>query len=161
MNFAEYRYDKILISDGTNSFNLLPPSMTGSRTITFPDNTGTVALLSDIKPLLQSSADLTAQSAAGNITTFTVGASTATFDISSYINVTAVSVDVIQVQITYTDENSTSQTASLSNISAIGNSTYSPVTIRAKNGTVITVKTNLTTGAGSITFDAGARITQF
>lgn len=112
-------------------------------------------------PLIQGSADLTAQTAAGNITTFTVGASTATFNISSYINVTAVSVDVIQGQITYTDENNTAQTVSLANISAIGNSSYSPVTIRAKNATVITVKTNLTTGAGSITFDAGARITQF
>lgn len=109
---------------------------------------------------IQASADLTAQTTAGNITTFTVGASTATFNVSSYINVTAVSVDVIQGQITYTDENNTAQTISLSNISAIGNSTYNPITIRAKNGTVITVKTNLTTGAGSITFDAGARIMQ-
>lgn len=111
-------------------------------------------------PTVQATADLTAQTTAGNVTTFTVGASTATFNISSYINVTAVSVDVIQGQITYTDENNTAQTISLSNLSAIGNSTYSPITIRAKNATVITVKTNLTTGAGSITFDAGARITQ-
>ncbi len=122
---------------------------------------GVVGLISSSSvAIIQASADLTAQSAAGNVTTFTVGSSTATFDISTYINVTAVSVDVIQGQITYTDENNTAQTVSLSNISAIGNSTYSPVTIRAKNGTVITVKTNLTTGAGSITFDCGARITQ-
>lgn len=119
---------------------------------------GTIA--SSSVPQNQASADLTAQSAAGNVTTFTVGASTATFNISTYINVTAVAVDVIQGQITYTDENNTAQTVSLANISAIGNSTYNPVTIRAKNGTVITVKTNLTTGAGSITFDTGARITQ-
>lgn len=115
---------------------------------------------SAIFPITQATADLTAQSAAGNVTTFTVGASTATFNISTYINVTAVSVDVIQGQITYTDENNTAQTVSLANISAIGNSAYSPITIRAKNATVITVKTNLTTGAGSITFDTGARITQ-
>lgn len=108
----------------------------------------------------QATADLTAQTSAGNVATFTVGASTATFNVSTYINVTAVSVDVIQGQITYTDENNASQTISLSNISAIGNSTYSPVTIRAKNATVITVKTNLTTGAGTITFDTGARIQQ-
>lgn len=110
--------------------------------------------------LTQATADLTAQTAAGNVTAFTVGASTATFNVSSYINVTAVAVDVIQGQITYTDENNTSQTISLQSLSAIGNSTYNPVTIRAKNATVITVKTNLTTGAGSITFDTGARITQ-
>lgn len=110
--------------------------------------------------VIAASADLVAQTAAGNVTTFTVGASTATFSIASYINVTAVAVDVIQGQITYTDENNTAQTVSLASLSAIGNSTYSPIIIRAKNATVITVKTNLTTGAGSITFDTGARIIQ-
>lgn len=121
---------------------------------------GTITLATANTPIIQGSADLTGQTAAGNVATFTVGAATATFNISSYINVTAVSVDVIQGQITYTDENNTAQTISLSSLSAIGNSTYSPVTIRAKNATVITVKTNLTTGAGSITFDTGARISQ-
>jgi hypothetical protein len=110
--------------------------------------------------ITQASADLTAQSAAGNITTFTVGAATATFNISAYLNVTAISTDVIQVQVTYTDENNTSQTVSYTTINSITDSNYNPVTIRAKNGTVITVKTNLTVGAGSVTFDAGARITQ-
>lgn len=117
-------------------------------------------ITSSAAPLIKASVDLTAQTAAGNVATFTVGAATATFNISSYINVTAVSVDVIQGQITYTDENNTAQTISLASLSAIGNSAYSPITIRAKNATVITVKTNLTTGAGSITFDTGARITQ-
>lgn len=120
------------------------------------------ASLAFVTPVFSaSSADLTAQTTAGNITTFTVGSSTTTFNVSLYINITAISVDVIQGQITYTDENNTSQTVSLANLpSAIGNSAYSPTTIRAKNGTVITVKTNLTTGAGTITFDAGARIEQ-
>lgn len=118
-------------------------------------------------PITQATADLTAQSAAGNVTTFTVGASTATFNISGYINITAVTVDVIEMQVTYTDENSTSQTANFFTqgatsalLSAIGNSVFPPMTIRAKNGTVITVKTTLTTGTGSISYDAGARITQ-
>lgn len=111
-------------------------------------------------PIIQASADLTAQTTAGNVTTFTVGAATATFDVSNYINVTAVTTDVIQGQITYTDENNTAQTISLASLSAVGNSQYSPLTIRAKNGTVITVKTNLTTGIGTITFDTGARIIQ-
>lgn len=124
-------------------------------------------LISINVPTTQASADLTAQTAAGNVTTFTVGASTATFNISGYINITAVTVDVIEMQVTYTDENSTSQTANFFTqgatsalLSAIGNSAYPPMTIRAKNGTVITVKTTLTTGTGSIAFDAGARITQ-
>jgi len=110
--------------------------------------------------LTQASNDLTAQTTAGNITTFTVGASTATFNISAYLNVTAISTDVIQVQVMYTDENNTSQTVSYTTLNSISDSNYNPVTIRAKNGTVITVKTNLTVGAGSVTYDAGARITQ-
>lgn len=117
--------------------------------------------------IMQATADLTAQTAAVTITTFTVGASTATFNIAAYLNVTAVTVDVIETQVTYTDENSTSQTVTLFNqgatsalLSSIGNSTYPPVTIRAKNATTITVKSTLTTGTGSIAYDAGARISQ-
>lgn len=111
-------------------------------------------------PVIQASANLTGQTTAGNITTFTVGAATSTFNISAYINVTAVATDVIQAQVTYTDENNTAQTISFTTLSTVSNSTYSPVTIRAKNGTVITLKTNLTTGIGSITFDAGGAIIQ-
>lgn len=111
-------------------------------------------------PTIKASANLTAQSAAGNITTFTVGATTATFNVSAYINVTAVATDVIQAQVTYTDENNTAQTVSFTTLSTVSNSTYSPITIRAKNATVITLKTNLTTGIGTITFDAGGAIIQ-
>lgn len=128
---------------------------------------GNITVSTANTPILQASADLTAQSAAGNVTTFTVGASTATFNISGYINITAVTVDVIEMQVTYTDENSTSQTANFFTqgatsalLSAIGNSVYPPMVIRAKNGTVITVKTTLTTGTGSIQFDTGSRVTQ-
>lgn len=147
------------LTTGTYSFVMPTTAGTAGQMLTSQAGGTTAMTWSDVSTT-KASADLTAQSAAGNVTTFTVGASTATFNISSYINVTAVSVDVIQGQITYTDENNTAQTVSLANISAIGNSTYSPITIRAKNATVITVKTNLTTGAGTITFDAGARITQ-
>lgn len=151
-----------LTIDSLTSITTAPTTSAGTPDfLTRNTSTGVIEKIPNSSiPTTQASADLTAQSAAGNVTTFTVGASTATFNISSYINVTAVSVDVIQGQITYTDENNTAQTISLSSLSAIGNSTYSPTTIRAKNATVITVKTNLTTGAGSITFDTGARITQ-
>lgn len=128
---------------------------------------GNITVSTANTPILQASADLTAQSAAGNVTTFTVGASTATFNISGYINITAVTIDVIEMQVTYTDENNTSQTANFFTqgatsalLSAIGNSVYPPMVIRAKNGTVITVKTTLTTSTGSIQFDTGARVTQ-
>lgn len=124
-------------------------------------------LVSISVPVMQANADLTAQTAGVNVTTFTVGASTATFNISGYINITAVTVDVIELQCTYTDENNTAQTANFFTqgatsalLSAIGNSAYPPMVIRAKNATVITVKTTLTTGTGSIQYDTGSRIQQ-
>lgn len=123
-------------------------------------NAGATAMTWATASVTQASADLPAQSAAGNITTFTVGAATSTFNISAYINVTAVVTDIIEVQVTYTDENSAAQTVTFTTLNTISDSAYNPVTIRAKNGTVITVKTTLTVGAGTITFDAGARISQ-
>lgn len=89
-----------------------------------------------------------------------------TFNVSGYLTVTAVSVDVIQMQVTYTDETSTSRTQSFfvqgssTGIGATGANGYSPLTIRVKQGTTITVSTVLTTGTGSITYDVGANITQ-
>lgn len=121
---------------------------------------GSTAMTWTSAPVIQASNDLQAQTSAGNITTFIVGGSTATFNISAYLNVTAVVTDVIQIQITYTDENNTAQTISFTTLNTVTDSSYNPVTIRAKNATVITVKSNLTTGVGSITFDAGARIVQ-
>lgn len=138
-------------------------SSTQIDTLTASTGVGTDAnkrLISISVPITQATSDLTAQTTAVTITTFTVGASTATFNISAYLNVTAVTLDVIQVQVTYTDENSNAQTVSFTTLNSISDSNYNPITIRAKNGTVITVKTNLTTGTGSVTYDAGARINQ-
>lgn len=144
---------------GTYNWNY-PITAGSAGTVLTSQGGGSTAMSWSSCPIIQASNDLQAQTSAGNITTFTVGASTATFNISAYLNVTAVSTDVIQIQVTYTDENSVSQTVSFSTINSIADSSYNPVIIRAKNATVITVKTNLTVGAGTVTFDAGARIIQ-
>lgn len=151
---------------GTYNFNLPTTAGTAGQVLTSQGG-GATAMTWSSTPVIQATADLTAQTAAVTVGTFTVGASTATFSLSGYINITAVTVDVIELQATYTDENSTSQTANFFTqgatsalLSAIGNSAYPPMTIRAKNGTVITIKTTLTTGTGSIAYDAGARIQQ-
>jgi hypothetical protein len=112
--------------------------------------------------------DLTGQTAAATITTYSVTGSGSfnTFRVGGYLTVTAVSLDVIQLQVTYTDETSTSRTQSFfvqgatTGISTTGANGYSPMDIRVKQGTTITVATVLTTGTGSITYDAGASITQ-
>lgn len=115
------------------------------------------------------SADLTAQTAAvTSVTTVTAPNDSAmhTYQVGAYINVNSVSVDVIQVQVAYTDENSTAQTQTFSSIgsspaisfSTIGDFNLSTFNIRAKFNTSITIKTVLTTGIGSINYDCGGSI---
>jgi hypothetical protein len=117
---------------------------------------------------LTGSNDLTGQTGATTVTSYAVPGSTTfnTFRVGGYITVTAVSLDVIQLQVTWTDETSTSRTQSFfvqgatTGIGTTGANPYSPIDIRVKKGTTITVATVLTTGTGSITYDVGATITQ-
>ena len=117
---------------------------------------------------LTGSNDLTAQTTATTVTSYAVPGSTTfnTFRVGGYVTVTAVSSDVIQLQVTWTDETSTSRSQSFfvqgatTGIGATGAYAYSPIDIRVKKGTTITVATILTTGTGSITYDVGANITQ-
>lgn len=118
---------------------------------------------------LKVKADLTGQTGAvGTVTSFAVPGSGSfnTFVVGGYLTVTAVSLDVIQLQVAYTDETNTSRTQSFfvqgatTGISTTGANGYSPMQIRVKQGTTITVSTILTTGTGSITYDVGASISQ-
>lgn len=100
-----------------------------------------------------------AQTTGQTICTFTPGA-TGSFIVTGYLNITAVSLDVIKITVTYKDENGASQTLTpLSGLAAIGNNGFTTGEIRCNN-TVITVASTLTTGTGSITYDQGAGITQ-
>lgn len=110
------------------------------------------------------SADLTGQSGATTITTYTPTA-TSTLRVGGYITVTAVTLDVAQFQVTYTDETGSAVTANFfpqgvtsANIASTGAFPLSPQDIRVKANTVVTMKTILTTGTGSITYDTGADI---
>lgn len=112
--------------------------------------------------------DLTGQTVAATVTSYAVPGSGSfnSFRVGGYLTVTAVSLDVIQLQVSYTDETNTSRTQSFfvqgttTGISATGANGYSPIDIRVKQGTTITVATVLTTGTGSITYDVGASIIQ-
>lgn len=115
-----------------------------------------------------SSNDLTGQTTAvSSVTSFTTGASTGTYRVGGYLNITAISLgDIIQLQVTFTDENSASQTEIFPSnnlvvsYSAIGNNPMLPMDIRVKNATTITIKTVLTTSTGTITYDVGGSITK-
>lgn len=108
------------------------------------------------------STNVTAQTAGGTL----IGcnpASTSTLRIGGYITVNSISLDVIQFQVAYTDENSTSQTVVVApqgtttvGITTTGPKTFPTIDIRVLGGHNITVSATLTTGTGSINYDAGA-----
>lgn len=111
--------------------------------------------------------DFTAQTASKTIATFTVGSSVAYFRVGGYINITAITTNVIQLQVACTDETGTARTlvfysqgTTMPGLSAIGNSSFSAMDIRCKNGSTITISATLTTSSGNITYDCGARIQQ-
>lgn len=107
---------------------------------------------------------LTGQSGAVSSVTAVTPGSDGTYRIGGYVTITAISVDVIQLQVTYKDETSTDRTqifstiAGLASLSTVGAFVFSDFLIRAKSGNVITIKTVLTTGAGSISYDVGGSI---
>lgn len=152
-------YKGSIVSNGTLSFANPTAGTLGTDSILVHNSGGQVKVISaNSYSLVAASNDITAQTAAGNITTVTSAASNSTYDVGGYINVTAIATDVIQAQVTFTDENNTSQTISLASISAVGFNSIGVQTIRVKASTTITLKTNLTTGVGTITFDAGGYI---
>jgi len=117
-------------------------------------------------PKVVATGNLTGQTTAGNVVTYTTGAADSSFEVSGYVTVTAVSLDVIQLQVTYTGEDNVSRTAvffpmgaTSAGLSATGKSNYAVMgQLRVKASTTITVATSLTTSTGSITFNAGAKI---
>lgn len=88
-----------------------------------------------------------------------------TYSLGAYLNITAVTLDVVQEQVIYTDENGTSQTESFfpsgltsGGVGTVGNFPMQTMNIRVNPNTAVTVKTILTTGTGSIAYDVGGTI---
>lgn len=167
LNAKIYRFQ----GSSSGAVTVQPAAAAGSWTWTIPTTAGTANYFLQTDgagvttwasaATIQAHNDLTAQSAAvSSLCTFTPSA-TGTFEVGGYLTVTAVSLDVIALQVTYIDETSTSRTLSLlAGISATGVNNASTMAIRAKISTAITVKTTLTTGTGSITYDVGGFIKQ-
>jgi hypothetical protein len=110
-------------------------------------------------PQIVGSANLTAQTGSITVSTTAVGASTATFEIGTYLTITAITAATINVNIAWTDENGNSSNInSLVNVGAVGAYAGQNYTIRAKNGTNITVST--TAVGTSETYDVGSKIIQ-
>lgn len=124
-------------------------------------------------PIIVGNARGTGKTAAFALTTYTVGASDTTFQISANVNVTAVAVASFQVTCTYTDETNTSRTLVLnfSQISgtlvqtitaALGVGAYEgvPLQIRAKAGTTIIIASAAGGTYTSVTYNIEERIMQ-
>jgi hypothetical protein len=123
-------------------------------------------------PFIAAAASLTGQTAAvSSVVTYTVAASAGagSFRIGAYLTITAVSTDVIQLQVGYTDETGTARTVTLNSIqsgspagsfSGAGAYVFPTIDIRTSAGSVITVLTNLLNNSGSITYNVGATIQQ-
>ena len=78
------------------------------------------------------------------------------YEIGGHLNVTAVSADVVQTRVSFTDRNNTTQTFFLmsAGVSTTGFNPIPTQEIEARGGTLITMTNVLTTGIGSITYDA-------
>jgi hypothetical protein len=110
-------------------------------------------------PVIISDTFFTSQTATKSLIVYTNGATDENYEVSGNMNVTAVTLDVIQYQITYTDETNASVTMALvSGVSATGHALVPTASIRSKASTTITVSATLTTGTGSISYNAGATL---
>ena len=160
-------YAGTLTTEGYVTANIKTPIAGTGITI---DNTDPInPIINANANILKAGADFVAQTTAvSSVATYTVGASSGSFQVSAYLNITAVTLNVIQMSVDYTDENNVARNRNFfgmgttaAGLSAIGNSNYAVMgEIRCKAATAITVKTTLTTATGTITYDVGASITQ-
>lgn len=164
--------NQLLIASAYTQFNMrginwtMPSAQGTANTVLTNDGSGNLSWSN-----VQGSAfsgDLTAQTAAvSSVATITSpnDGSKHTYSLGAYLNVTAVTLDVVQEQVTYTDENGTSQTENFfpsgltsASLGTVGNFPMQTMNVRVNPNTSITVKTILTTGTGSIAYDVGGTI---
>lgn len=135
-------------------------------TPTNPSDAANKSYIDAQNPIVANNNLLNQSTAVASIATYTPSAN-ATLRIGGYVTITAVTLDVIQLQVTYTDETTTVRTQlffpqglTSANLASTGAFTFPTMDIRVLSGAPITVKTVLTTGTGSIAYDVGASITK-
>lgn len=164
-------------SSNNNTLTLQSGAPAGNVTFTLPIADGTVnqaivtngsgSLLFSSVGTVVASADLTAQTATQNVISYTTPAANGSFRVGGYVDITAVTTDVVQLQVSWTDENSASRTqifypmgATSPGLGVTGFVAFPTADIRAKASTSILVDAVLTTGIGSITYDVGGTLQQ-
>lgn len=141
-------YDILVNGNSTTLTVLSPPNLSGSG----------ITNIAGVSGILQS--NIIGAITGTNCVHYTVPSGvTNTYSVFGYLNVTALTLDVIQPRVVFTDERGTVQTLSLgTSISATGFNSLPYTTIRVKGGTVIDITNALTTGTGSIAYDVGAQL---
>jgi len=145
--------------NGGGSPSILFPA-TSSNTYTFPDNTGTVALVSDIPnaPVIVAEAlvpnNTDSLPSVISYTTPSFGNIHA-YRINANVTVLADSVKNFNIEVQFTDEGGTARTIVLGAFSSANFYTYPSIIINAAStGTLINIKTVKTSGGGTITYNA-------
>lgn len=116
-----------------------------------------------ISPIVMEN-DILATTTAATVGTYTATA-TSTIEASGYTNITAISVDVLNFRLTWTDENGISQSQNFfpmgltsANLSTTGYNAFPSATIRVVANTQVKLAVVFTTGIGSVTYDVGGWI---
>lgn len=147
-----------------SSFNLIMPNALPTSTQVLTVNTSGNIGYSSSSPSPVSTL-LTGQTGAATVTTITTDATGTNhvYRIGGTVNISTATTDVLNFQVTYTDDSSTNQTLTLgAPLATTGNLTSTPgtqtdyalqeVNIIVKANTTLTIKTILQTGGGSITY---------
>lgn len=138
----------------------------GANKILTSDATGGASWQTNNSPILVADADSVAKTTAVTLLSYTTpnDGIAHSYDASGYLNITAISADAIEFRTTFTAEDNSSQTLKFTaqglgnNFSIVAYDGFSPLRIHAKANTSITIQTVLTTGIGSITYNAGGTI---
>lgn len=143
--------------NGTNSSSQAVLNLTAGANVTLTDTGG--GAISIAANTTVASADVTGKTAAFTVLTFTPG-TLGTYRVGGYVTITAVLLDVLQLQLSWTDETANARTLVMlpvggAGLSTVGAFSFPPVDIRAASGSAISLAVALTTGTGTITYDAG------
>jgi len=144
--------------NGGGSPSILFPA-TSSNTYTFPDNTGTVALVSDIPnaPIIVAEALVPDNlDTLASIVSYTVPfpSNVHAYRINVNINVIADSLNTYNVVVNFNDEGGTARTIVLGSFSTANFYTYPSIIINSIQGDTINIKTVKTGGTGTVTYNA-------
>lgn len=118
-----------------------------------------------ITNVIVSANDVTAQTAAVTLCSYTIPAADGTYRAGGYVVINSVATDVIKFRVGWRDENNNIQQIDMTpnggannNLGVVAAFCFPDIQIRVKASTVITIAVVITTGGGSVNYDAGGTV---